>query len=143
MKTYLDSSALVAWFDPNNPHYRRVVAWREDVAAEFVFNRLLDLECSHYFRQNRAEHAGLAMHAFNQAVAARRFHFQSVSPLDLFRDADLASRRLGRSVRCGFWDLCHISAAQRGGWVFVSADRAQTEAAEIEGLETVFVGPKS
>ncbi len=144
MKVYLDSSALVAWFDPNNPHHRRVVAWRDSAeGVEFVTNRLLELECGHYFRQNRAEHAAAARQAYTQSVAASRFHRQKDSPLNWMRETDAASRRQRQDVECGFWDLCHVAAAKSGGWLFVTADRAQRGAADLEGLETVYVGPKA
>jgi len=143
MIAYLDSSALVAWFDPHSPHHRRVTAWREDAAgAQFAFNRLLQLECGHYFRRNRGEYAAAARQAFAQAEAARRFHFDATSPVELMPQAETLSRQHGSELGCGFWDLCHVAAAARAGWLFVTADRQQAAAAELAGVDTVFVGPK-
>lgn len=144
MIAYADSSALAAWFDAHNPHHRRVAVWRESSGGvEFAFNRLLQLECGHYFRRNQGEYAAQARQSFTQAEAARRFHFDSANPLEIMRRAEAFSRQHAGEIECGFWDLCHVVAALRSGWLFVTADRKQFAAAELAGLEAVYVGPKA
>jgi predicted nucleic acid-binding protein len=144
MTAYLDSSALTAWFDPGNPHCQRVLAWRQRHSpVEFAWNRILQLECGHYFRRAAGDYADTARQAFNQAEAARRFHVQTLNPLALMQAAERLSRKYGEEIKCGFWDLCHLAAAARDGLLFATADRKQFAAAELVGLEAVYLGPSA
>jgi predicted nucleic acid-binding protein len=138
---YLDTSALVAWFDPGNPHCRQMLAWREKERSGVVpaYNRMLQLESRHYMGRLTHQYAGVAWNAFRAFEGARLFEWHRLEFSSLFERAEDLSASHKPRIQCGFWDLCHAVAALRWQLHFVTCDRRQSEAALLLGVKTTLI----
>ncbi len=141
MTFYLDTSAFVAWFDPNNPHCRPVLTWREKQVASVVpaYNRILQLESRHYLRRLTHQHAALAWNAFQAFEGMRLFEWMRLDFSSLFEHCEDISQRHKPKIQCGFWDLCHVVAAQRDDLPFITCDVQQYKAAKALGLNVTLI----
>lgn len=140
MTYYLDTSALVAWFHPGNPHCRPLLAWREKHSVELAYNRMLQLEAGHYLRKLSDAYAAIAWNAFRAVETMRLYQWHAVAFSSVFERAEQISQRHKAKIQCGFWDLCHVVAALREELPLVTADRKQKDAAELLGLKVTLIG---
>ena len=141
MTHYLDTSAFVAWFDPENPHCRRVMTWREkqSAAVTVCYNRILQLEARHYLRRLVHSHAALAWNAFRAWESARLYDWQKLDFSTLFEQSEDLSQLHKPNLTCGFWDLCHVVAARKAEVPFVTCDLRQDSAATVIGVKTTLI----
>jgi predicted nucleic acid-binding protein len=141
MTHYCDSSALLAWFDPGNPHFRVVERWRDKERGAVVpcYNRLLQVEVSHALRRLDHAYSGVAWHAFRAWEVGRFSEWQKLDLARLTDRADSLSQDYKPALQCGFWDLCHVAAARMANVMLVTCDKVQSEAAEAIGLKTVLL----
>lgn len=141
MTHYLDTSAFVAWFDPENPHCLPVLAWREKESAAVTpaYNRLMQLEARHYLSRLTHSHAGLAWNAFRAFEGRRLYEWVKLDFSALFELCENLSQLHKPKLQCGFWDLCHVVAARKAGLPFVTCDVRQSEAAKVIGVKTTLI----
>jgi predicted nucleic acid-binding protein len=145
MTHYLDSSALAAWFDPANPHFRAVESWRQRQRSAVVpcYNRLLQVEISHYLRRLTHSHAGTAWHSFRAWEECDFYTWQKLDLPKVLSKSEGLSQDHKPKLQCGFWDLCHVAAARLAEVPFITCDRMQHEAAAVVGLPCTWLEVKS
>jgi hypothetical protein len=105
-----------------------------------AYNRVLQLEPPrHYFRRLTHADAGLAWTAFRAFEGARLYDWVKLDFSRLFEQAEDLSQLHKPALQCGFWDLCHIVAAQNAELPLVTCDVVQSQAAKIVGVKATLL----
>ena len=137
MKTYADTSALVAWFHPADEFASAVTAWCRERGPEFCWNLLLRAELRHNLRRLSGRYAAAAWHAYRASETSQRLKLSVQRLADLLEWGDELSARHAKDSAAGTWDFIHIAAAQHArADMFITCDAAQAELARLVGLRT-------
>ena len=136
MKTYCDSSVLVAWFHPSDEFAEPVTAWVREHLTGFAWNAVLRAETRHNLRKLKTRYARTAWNALRAAEQGKQLVLKKGLVEPALDDLDDLSARLAQTVDAGTWDFFHVAAAAREGCeVFATCDQAQAETARRAGLK--------
>ncbi len=141
-RSYLDSSAWIARFNPGDEFCRALDDWWVKSDSERVFTPPARQELRHQLRRIRDEHdAATAWQAYRAAEKSalllmdRAFAWQRV----LDRADEISDRHAAGRV-AGTWDFVHVaSALVLRCDELVTCDVAQAEIAEIAGLDVALL----
>jgi predicted nucleic acid-binding protein len=138
VKTYADTSALIAWFHPADQFASAMTDWCRERSPEFCWNALLRMELRHNLRRLSGKYAAAAWHAYRASESTRKLRLATDPLSDLLERADELSARHAQESHAGTWDFVHVAAAQQSrAEIFVTCDVAQAELARVAGLPKV------
>lgn len=130
MKIYADSSALIAWFHPQDQFAEEVTRWCRERSPEFMWNPFLRGELRHHLRRLTGDYAGAAWHAYRAAETSNRLRLDMHRPSEMLEWGDELAARHSAGIAVGFWDCVHVAIAEQLRVdVFVTCDAAQADLA--------------
>src|SRR5438034_10550427 len=88
MITYADSSALIAWFHPQDEFALQVTLWVKENVTDFVWNPILRAEVRHNLRKIRSSYARTAWNALRASEKGGRLSYGREKLQDLLEHAD-------------------------------------------------------
>jgi len=149
MLVYADSSALFAYFHPDDEFSGAVDAAVKQSAPDFVYWPLLRFELRHNLRLNRSDSNGeIAWRALRAAEkTAARLRWQPELTADKMLDAaEELSAEQSAKFDCGSADYLHVAAARRLHLLseideFWTCDAVQANLAKATGLRTRWFKP--
>jgi len=140
---YADTSALFAYFHPQDEFSDAVDAAAMQSAPDFVYWSFLKFELRHNLRQSNTDaHGAAAWRALRAAENTRaRLRWQDLTAEKIIEAADDLSQQHANGCNAGAADWLHIAAARKISFLttldeFWTCDKAQAEAAKQAGLET-------
>jgi len=137
MITYVDSSALIAWFHPDDEFAAVVTQWVRGTVTEFLWNPILRLEVRHNLRKLRSPYATTAWNAL-RAAERSRLRFGRDQLRAIIDDADELSAKHAGSSPAGTLDYFHVAAALRQrAEAFATCDKLHAELATTANLPHV------
>ena len=138
MITYADSSALVAWFHPQDEFALQVTLWVKENVTDFVWNPILRAEVRHNLRKIRSSYARTAWNALRASEKGGRLSYGREKLQDLLEHADDLSAEKALAVPAGTWDFFHVAAALRvRAQAFATCDKLQAELARAVNVPVV------
>lgn len=141
---YTDTSALFAYFNPDDEFSGLVDAAAQEVLPDFIYWSFLRYELRHNLRMARAHRYGeVAWRALRAAEkTAARLRWQSELSMDLMLEtAEALGAQISAGIYCSSSDYIHVAAALRvngscGLDAFWTCDSLQTQLASKLGLKT-------
>lgn len=144
MLAYADTSALLAYFYPNDAFTFAVMTAAQRKAPDFVYWSFLRFEVRHNLRMARGDSNGeIAWRALRAAEkTAARLRWQDELTVDKVMDAaEELSAEKALETNSGSSDIIHVAAARRiyllsGLDEFWTCDKQQALLAKAVGLKT-------
>lgn len=145
---YADTSALFAYFHPDDEFSAAVDAAVLNYSPDFWYWSFLKFELRHNLRQTNVDARGAAAWRALRAgeKSQARLRWQSLDADKVIQDADILSQRHATGNDAGAADWLHVAAAKSLSFLlavdeFWTCDKQQAAAARLEGLETRLFTP--
>lgn len=144
MLAYADTSALIAYFYPNDAFTASVMKAAQRGAPDFVYWPFLRFELRHNLRMLRGDSYGeIAWRALRAAErTSARLRWQGELTVDKVLDAaEELSAEKALETDSGSSDVLHVAAARRISLIseldeFWTCDKSQAVLARLAGLKT-------
>ena len=138
MKIYADTSALIAYFNPEDEFAVTVADWFKENADAFAWNGILRAELRHNLRKIKTGYKSTAWNAYRAVENSSRFFTMRARVDSLLDDLDDLDAQLAQKADAGTMDFFHVAAARRSGCdCFATCDKAQAYLARLAGFSKV------